>query len=74
MHYLAAKISVAKFAVRDRLRTRLADRQAGMETIEVAIIVAVVVVLAIAVAAVIRNFVNTKVGQIENCQNAIDGC
>ncbi|MCL2091791.1 MAG: hypothetical protein FWH11_11460 [Micrococcales bacterium] len=74
MHYLAAKASVTRFAVRDRLRTRLTRREEGMETIEVAIIVAVVVVLAIGVAAVIRNFVDAKVGQIENCQNATDGC
>ena len=36
MHYLAAKASVARFAVQDRLRTRLEKREEGMETIEVA--------------------------------------
>ena len=34
MHYLAAKASVAKFAVYDRLSTRLQRRDNGMETIE----------------------------------------
>jgi len=67
-------MSVAKFTIEDRLRSRWEERESGMETIEVAIIVAVVVVLAIGVAAAIRAFVNSKVGQIENCQNAIDGC